>query len=633
MKQVPKLKELLCRIGNSRYGQFFCIAGAFFTIELISCLLLRPGTLFPLLFGLLWSLLLTCVILLFPRRASRILFAVFWSVHLLWALTQAGYYHVFGKMMWLSTLLYAGEGAMFIGDVLLSFPLLWWVLGIGIAVLGGIMIRHYRLLAPRQISRVLCISCALACVAALFLTPLLVFAGEDDQIDSTADAAYADAYESMLNAKAAYDICGVYQLTFRDLWTNGIYSKTDAYSETVDEQTELLDGYFADRPAHKDNAMTGIFAGKNVIYVLMESMDDWLICEEHTPTIYRLMEEGIRFTNFYTPGYGSARTLNSEFCMNTGVYLPTSGSYVYDYLSNSFSQSIASQLTANGYTAEVFHYNDPDFYSRGEMEPALGYRNYNSFDGFVEEQALLLDENLLWSIPELKELFFREGPTINTVITRSAHMSYFYGEDLSQHALSVHPEYRGRFQSEEEDCARAKARLVDDFFYQLLTELEENGTLNNTVIVAMTDHYTYGYHNDEELLALSGLTEETALVLENTPCFIWSADGPAMTVEKTLNTSDLLPTVLNLLGIVSPYDYLGQDAFDPRYPGYAIFPDGSWICDGIVCQVSSDMEYEIIQNSNDLPITREDLMKMAQIASDYIRASNALLTSDYYGVP
>ena len=45
--------------------------------------------------------------------------------------------------------------------------------------------------------------------------------------------------------------------------------------------------------------------------------------------------------------------------------------------------------------------------------------------------------------------------------------------------------------------------------------------------------------------------QEDTLLLEKTPCFIWSANGPDMEVDKTLNTADFLPTVLNLLGVES----------------------------------------------------------------------------------
>ena len=58
-----------------------------------------------------------------------------------------------------------------------------------------------------------------------------------------------------------------------------------------------LTHFFDARPEKQDNSMTGIFEGKNVILVLMESMDDFAL-GEHTPTINRLMEEGINFTNF-----------------------------------------------------------------------------------------------------------------------------------------------------------------------------------------------------------------------------------------------------------------------------------------------------------------------------------------------
>ncbi len=623
------VRNFIAKIGATKFGSFAAIAGAFFLVELFGFILLGPKTVFPLVFGIFWSLLLTSLILLCPRKAGRIIFAISWSLYFIWGMTQAGYYHVFGKLMWLSTLLYAGEGAQFIGDVLSSFPLIWWIMGILIAALGILLICQYKALVPEKAPRLAASICGGICIVGIILTPPIAFAVYHRSSEAQPSASYEQAYNSMLDAKAAYDICGVYQLTFRDFWTNNIYPLTENYEKDLEERVVQVDEYFAQQPPVQQNEMTGIYQGKNVVYVLMESMDDWLITPEDTPTIYRLMQEGINFTQFYTPGYGSARTLNSEFCINSGIYLPTSGSYVFDYLDNSFRQSIANQFTANGYTAEVFHYNDPNFYSREDLEPALGYRSYNSFGAYVEGDDLY-NECILFEIPELKELFFRSGPTFNTFISRSAHLGYNYSENLSQYAFSLYPEYKGKFGSEEEDCARVKARLVDDFFAQLLLELEQSGQLHNTVIVAVTDHYTYGYSNEQELMALSGLTDSQSLLLENTPCFIWSADGPTMTVSKTLNTADLVPTVLNLMGIQSPCSYLGKDAFDPRYEGYAIFPDGSWISDGVACCVDKNMEYQVILNSNNKPLSREYLTRMAEKSRTFIEITNLLLVSNYY---
>ena len=99
---------------------------------------------------------------------------------------------------------------------------------------------------------------------------------------------------------------------------------------------------------------------------------------------------------------------------------------------------------------------------------------------------------------------------------------------------------------------------------------------------------------------------------------------------KTLNTADFLPTMLNLLGINSPYSYLGQDAFDPDYKGYALFPDGSWICDGVVCRVDAGGKATILQNKNDMEVTQKTINEMAALSREYIRISNLLLTADYY---
>ena len=535
-------------------------------------------------------------------------------------------------MMWLTDIFYAGEGAGYLGGVLAAFPLLWWIGGSVLIGLGVLLICTFPRV-KRSFGRKLAFAfAAVFAFVMLLFVPEMVFLRDlnvwGTRSEYAQSSSYRATYKTMYDARNVYEICGIYHLTFRDVWVHELYPMTPAYREEIRQQTAEINEYFAQRPEKMENEMTGIFADKNVVLVLMESMDDWMITPEDTPTIYRLMGEGIEFSQFYTPGFGTARTINSEFCVNTGIYLPTTGDYVFDYVTNDFSQSIASQAAANGYSAEMFHYNEPGFYSRGVFEPAMGYNAYNCYADYETDKNKLYDDCLLFDIPQLNDLFFREGKTFNTIITRSAHLSYVYNEVLSHYALKKYPEYRGKYASQEEDCARVKAKLVDDMFARLLKELEARGKLDNTVIIGVTDHYTYGYKAMDELYALSGVGHN--LLLEKTPCFVWSVDCPDITVEKTLNTSDFLPTMLNLLGYNSPYHYLGQDAFDPNYEGYALFPNGSWIRDGVACVAGAGAGVQIIQNTKNREVTQQELDEMAKLSREYIRISNLLLTSNYY---
>ena len=168
--------------------------------------------------------------------------------------------------------------------------------------------------------------------------------------------------------------------------------------------------------------------------------------------------------------------------------------------------------------------------------------------------------------------------------------------------------------------------VAENITNPLLQELEAEGRLENTVIIGITDHYTYGYKDMESLLSLSGV-EETIL-LEKTPCFIWSPGLEPMEMDKVLNTSDLLPTVLNLLGIRSPYDYIGRDAFDESYDGFVPFSNGSWIF--------GDTAYDsagksLISISGDRQtVTAEFQKEMAERVQKFIQINNLILESDYY---
>ena len=616
--------------------QGFClpwwlIPAAYGLVEVFAFVFLLGETIdwWPLAFGGVWMLLLTGLVFSFPRMVGRIFFAVSFFVFLAYSAAQTGYFILFEQMLWISEFRYAEEGSEFF-SVLLQYPLFWWLFLIGLAALGVLLVWKYpqyqrnwkRVFAAGAVATI-SICGAVTLPEAVFQNDKQIqYAGSDYGRAQSAEA----AYYNMFNTYRLYQVCGIYQTAVKDVYRDYIYPNMPAYAAAMAESVKEIDEFFAVRRGHMPNKMTGTFEGKNVVFVLMESMDDFAL-GEHTPTINRLMEEGINFVNFYTPGYGGVRTFNSEFCGNTSSFLTTSGGYAFDYITNSYKQSLANVLTANGYSAKVYHYNTPDFYSRGVFSPAMGYEEYVCYEEYVAEgmENDLYSDQFLFDYEEVAEDFFRDGPKLNFIITRSAHLSYKYNEVLSYYALKKYPEFKGMTGDEELDCLYVKAKLVDDMFARLLSELEARGELENTVIIAYTDHYAYGFKNEELMLELSGV--EDTLLLEKTPCFIWSADGPSMDVTKTLNTSDLLPTVLNLMGIKATYNYIGQDAFDHRYPGYALFPDGSWVYDGMAYSAASDVFYSLEEGKT---ATQEVHEKVSEYLHDFVRINNLIMETNYY---
>ena len=611
---------------------------SFVLVELFGLVFLMPEEgkgFFPLVFGLLWSGILTAMVYLLPRKTARIFYGITYFLTAIYAGFQTGYYLLFSEMMWLSDFRYASEGADY-ADMLLTYPTGWWLGIFGMIAQGTLILWKFPVVKRTAMKRILSCVVLAASFTGMEVLPELIFEADDKIKYAGSDYGRSQSaeavYENMFNTHRLYRLCGLHHTLAKDIYKNTIYPLTPSHIREQEAAQKNIREFFDSQEDSSANSMTGLLEGKNVVLVLMESMDDWMI-GEHTPTLEKLMGEGINFTRFYTPVFGGIRTFNTEFSINTGSFLSSQGGYAFDYVTNAFPQSLANRLRDAGYSAKTFHYNDPTFYSRGEFSPAMGYEDYVFYGDFVTEtdektrNNLLYDDLLLFENEGLKAEFFRDGqPTLNFVITRSAHLSYKYNEVLSHWGLKRYPEYRGLTGNEETDCAYLKAKLVDDFFDRLLQELQTEGKLKNTVIIGVTDHYTYGYKDADSLLRLSGV--EDPILLEKTPCFIWSSGLEAMEIDKVLNASDFLPTVLNLLGIESPYDYIGQDAFDENYEGFVPFSNGSWI--------SGDTAYDsgsgklISVSGNRQTVTAEFQKEMEDRVQSFIRINNLILEADYY---
>ena len=103
--------------------------------------------------------------------------------------------------------------------------------------------------------------------------------------------------------------------------------------------------------------------------------------------------------------------------------------------------------------------------------------------------------------------------------------------------------------------------------------------------------------------------------------------GSDVTVQYALGVKRLVLTQSEL-GVDSPYDYIGRDAFDPTYEGYALFSDGSWISGDIAYDAGTKRVLSI--TGGEAEASSETLDAMAQKVQQFVRINNLILDTDYY---
>ena len=576
-------------------------------------LFFRPA----ILFTVCWAALFSVAALVIPNRTwGRVVYGILYFVSATFAVVQDVYYQLMGSFLYFSDFLYAGEGRDYLTYVTRVLDLRFAAHIAALILLGAAGI----LLFPRPLKGGLQLGVkggilALS-VAGICLTPGLYGEYRDDSWDSYNTMAFE--YDKFINSTEDMELTGLYQYAFKNVVLSLQHAGILNAGGTA-EGIRAVDAYFDGRPAHQDNQMTGLLAGKNVIVVMMESMDDWLITPEDTPALYWLREHGMSFEQMYTPEYANGYTFNTEFAAHVGVYPYTNSNAAYGLAGNAFPLSLANLFAQAGYRTESYHRSNPDFYNRGIMHGAFGYEEYHGFYAYSGPEVTREDDRFLPECDDLYRDMTESEPFLDFVITYSPHLPYDDTDPLTQDALAAHPEY-AQGELTELQVLKAKARLTDDMFALLLRRLEEDGLLDDTVIVAFADHYAYAL-SDQQLL-LEESVKAGSSILQRTPFIIWSRDLGKMTVDKTVGSVDITPTLANLFGLPVPERVMGRDAFDPMYEGYVIFPGGTWISGGTYVR-----EGTVVWNDG---LSQEDIDRMNVYVRRTYEINDTILDTDYY---
>lgn len=428
---------------------------------------------------------------------------------------------------------------------------------------------------------------------------------------------------------------------------NQTYAANKERSKASEADLKPVEEYIQQHYAKPNPEYFGMAKGRNVIYIHLESFQQFLIDYklkvddkeyEVTPFLNSLYhsKETFAFSNVFNQ-VKAGKTSDAETMIETGLFGLNQGSFMVNYGGTNTQQAAPFILSKNGYNSSaVFHGNAGSFWNRNTAYKQWGYNYFfdasyftkqnssNSFQYGLNDKYMLKD-----SIKYLERL---QQPFYTKFITVSNHYPYttsLSGDDLGFPLAKTQDEtINGYF---------ATANYLDSSIKAFFDYLKESGLYKNSIIVLYGDHYGISNSRNPALAPLLGKNSETwssydNAMLQRVPYMVVV---PGMDKGGIIDTYggeiDMLPTLEHLLGIESnKFLQVGQDMLSPEHDQIVAFRSANYFVTPEYTSYSGRTYYtktgEEITNPDEK--TKEELDKIRVAANLQLKISDSIQTGD-----
>ena len=395
-------------------------------------------------------------------------------------------------------------------------------------------------------------------------------------------------------------------------------------SETNDENLISMHKYFKNVEPTEKNKYTGLFKGKNLIFITAEAFDTIAIDKDITPTLYKMANNSFVFNNYYQPLY-PVSTSDGEY-MNLISLIPKEGIWSFKKTSElSMPLGIGNMFKKEGYNAYAFHNHTYKYYERNKSHPNIGFDYYGCGNGLEKKMNCKHWPNSDLEMVEASFDYFLndDKPFLTYYMTVSGHLNYnFYGNNMASRNKKVVKDLK---YSTAVKAYYATQIELDKALEKLLKTLEEKNLLEDTLIVLGPDHYPYGL-TTKEMNEVSKIDRTDKFENYHTTLIMYNPSIERTEINKVVSGLDLLPTIYNLYGI--EYDsrlLMGRDIFSES-EGIAILSDRSWITNkGTYNTVTKEFK-----SFNNEEVSKEYIDKINSIVYQKFSMSSLILDYDYY---
>ena len=356
---------------------------------------------------------------------------------------------------------------------------------------------------------------------------------------------------------------------------------------------------------------------------MAESFNEIAVREDLTPTLYKLINSGFSFKNFYTPTISS--TIGGEFQELTGLVAASGFLAPWKSGTNSFPFGIANVFKNMDYNTFAYHDHTYSFQSRYKYLAALGFDNFLACKNGLEERINCKtwpESDVEMINTTVDDYINSDKPFFTYYVTVSGHGDYSF----SQSAIAKkNKELVKDLKYSEKPLSYLASQIeLDRALELLINKLTEAGKLDDTVIALVGDHYPY-YLSLDEVNEISSYQKESVITINKSNFLLWNSKMDTVTVDKVGSQIDVLPTLYNLFG--ASYDsrlIIGKDILSTE-PGLAIFGNRSWVSDKGKYYSGTG---EFISNGEE--VDSEYISYMNKVVNNKVTMSKNIMVKDYY---
>ncbi len=400
----------------------------------------------------------------------------------------------------------------------------------------------------------------------------------------------------------------------------------DLISRESDATMNTLNKYFINNDSSEENDYTGYFKDKNLIVIMLESVNDIIINKEDYPNFYKMYSEGWHWENNYSPR-NSCSTGNNEMSGMISLYSIYNTCTANNFKNNTYYESIFGLFNRSNYNTFSAHDYVAHYYDRNTIHTNMGSMKYYDVEDLgisysSQYKNWASDEDFMTKILDV----IKNNDSDNFMAwltTVSSHQPYYYSSTEGDKYLDLYKDLDLRIDLKR---YKSKLKMLDNALGILLDGLESQGILDDTVIVMYGDHYPYGLATSTINTVLDYDTS-VDFESERVPFVIYNSKLESKTFKEYTSYINLLPTIANLFGIdYDPRLYVGSDILSDDYKSLVVFADGSWKNEVAYYNASKGT----VEYFGDKEYTLEEVQEINQRVDTKMKMSSLAIKNNYF---